>query len=60
MLPYRAAAGHNNYTKSLYPYLQEMCQLKETHPDVLQQFEKGNHVIKKSKKVEVSILLLFV
>ena len=48
MLPYQAAAGHNNYTKSLYLYLQEMCQLKETHPDVLQQFEKGYHVIEKS------------
>jgi hypothetical protein len=24
-----------------------MCQLKETHPDVLQQFEKGNHVIER-------------
>jgi hypothetical protein len=47
ILTYLAAAGHHNYTKSLYLYLQEMCQLKETHPDVLQQFEKGNHVIER-------------
>ena len=29
MLPYLAAAGHNNYTKSLYLYLQKMQQLKQ-------------------------------
>ena len=34
MLPYFAAAGHHHYLKSGYMYLQQMCNLNATHPDV--------------------------
>ena len=32
MLPYLAAAGHHNYTKSLVLYLTQMEKLQDTHP----------------------------
>ena len=45
MLPYKAASGHNLYTKSVRVYLQEMSNLKAEHPDVQQRFNEGFHVI---------------
>ena len=50
MLPFLAAAGHNNYTKSLHLYLQNMQKLQQTHPDVYRQFEEGYHVIRRSDR----------
>ena len=47
MLPYFAATGHNNYTKSLYWFLQEMQELK---PTVLQQFKDGFFVVRRTNQ----------
>ena len=41
MLPYLAAAGHNNYTKSLAIFIPKMMDLQCTHPDVHAAFMKG-------------------
>ena len=48
MLPYFAAAGHNNYTKSLMLYLQKMEALPVTHPDVYARFQEGYFVVRRS------------
>ena len=48
MLPYFAAAGHNKYVKSAYLYLQLMCDLHKTHPDVHKSFQNGLHVVRRS------------
>ena len=48
MLPYFAASGHNLYTKSAYIYLQIMCKIEETHPEVYEAFMRGHHVSKRS------------
>jgi len=45
MLPFLAASGHNNYTKSVWIYLQQMSHLQEDHPEVYEHFGKGLHVI---------------
>ena len=50
MLPYFAAAGHNNYLKSTYLYFQNMIKLKNTHPNVERQFQDGYHVIRKTDR----------
>ena len=50
MLPYFAAAGHTLYAKSAYLYLQQMCQLDQTHPDVYTHFMNGFHVIRRSDR----------
>lgn len=50
MLPYFAAAGHNNYTKSLWCYLQDMDDLKKTNPTVYQSFEDGQHIIRRTDR----------
>lgn len=47
-LPIFAAAGHYNYLKSSYFYLQEMCQLETRHPDIYEKFSRGFHVIRRS------------
>ena len=49
-LPIFAAAGHYNYLKSAYFYVNEMCKLEERHPEVYTQFMKGFHVIRRSNK----------
>ena len=50
MLPFLAASGHNNYTKSVLYYLQQMCRLQVDHPDVYQHFQDGLHVIRRSDR----------
>lgn len=50
MLPYLAASGHNNYTKSALLYLQRMSHLQEDHPEVYQHFQDGLHVIRRSDR----------
>ena len=44
MLPYFAASGHNLYTKSAYIYLQIMCKIEETHPEVYEAFMRGHRM----------------
>lgn len=50
MLPYLAAAGHNNYVKSIHIYLQQMQQLEETHNNVYRLFMEGHHVLRRSDR----------
>ena len=47
-LPVFAAAGHYNYLKFAFYYVQEMCQLETRHPDVCVKFSRGFHVIRRS------------
>ena len=47
-LPIFAAAGHPNYLKSAYMYLQKMQVLQKEHTTVFQKFENGFHVIRRS------------
>ncbi len=49
-LPIFGAAGHYNYLKSAYFYVQEMNELETKHPDVFRKFNNGFHVIRRSKK----------
>ena len=50
MLPYFAASGHSNYLKSARLYLQQMLELRVTHPDVFQRFMKGHYSIRRSNR----------
>ena len=47
-LPIFAAAGHSNYLKSAYFYVQEMGDLETRHPEVYRKFIDGFHVIRRS------------
>ena len=47
-LPIFAAAGHGNYLKSGYLYLQKMAELKSKHPAVHQKFMNGFHVVRRT------------
>ena len=47
-LPIFAAAGHYNYLKTAYLYIQSMCRLEGENPSILQQFMKGLRVIRRS------------
>ena len=53
MLPFLAAAGHNNYANSLHLYLQNM---QETHPEVYMHFVESYHVIRKSDRYWAGLL----
>ena len=46
--PYRAAAGHNNYTKSLALFIPKMIHLKDTHPEVYSSFKNGLFPVRRS------------
>lgn len=50
MLPYLAAAGHNNYVKSCRVYLQDMHSLKLKNPDINKSFENGLNVIRRTDR----------
>ena len=41
MHPYLAAAGHNNYTKSLALFIPRMQNLERTHPEIYRAFMSG-------------------
>lgn len=41
MHPYLAAAGHNNYTKSLALFIPRMQDLERTHPEIYRAFMSG-------------------
>jgi 5'-3' exonuclease len=49
-LPIFAAAGHYNYLKSAYFYVQEMSKLEVTHPAVFRKFVLGCHVVRRSNQ----------
>ena len=49
-LPIFAAAGHYNYQKSAYLYVQEMSELESKHPDVYEKFQNGFHVIRRTNQ----------
>ena len=49
MLPYLAASGHHNYTKSLVLYLQKMEKLPHTHPEVYRKFIDGLFVLRRTE-----------
>lgn len=51
MLPYFAASGHNQYAKSAHIYLQQMQDLKNSHPSVYRCFQDGLHVIRRSDRL---------
>ena len=48
MLPYLAASGHHNYTKSIVLYLHKMKKLQDTHPHVYNQFINGFFVVRRT------------
>jgi len=43
-----AAAGHFNYLKSAYLYLQSMKDLEARDPTVFRYFQDGFHVIRRT------------
>ena len=49
MLPFLAATGHHNYTKSLVLYLNKMESLQDTHPDLYSKFVDGLFVLRRSE-----------
>jgi len=51
MQAYLAAAGHNNYTKSLALFIPKMFELESTHPDVHAAFMNGFFPVRRSDGV---------
>ena len=49
MLPFLAATGHHNYTKSLVLHLNKMESLQDTHPDLYSKFVDGLFVLRRSE-----------
>ena len=49
-LPIFAAAGHANYLKSTFLYLQMMGSLEIDKPEVHQKFVDGFHVVRRSNQ----------
>ena len=50
MLPWFFSFNHSNYARWLSVHVHDMRSLKFTAPDVAQQFDKGNFVVKESAK----------
>ena len=50
MLSFLAAAGYNNYAKSMHLYIQNMQILQETCLHVYMHFEEGYHVIRRGDR----------
>ena len=49
-LPIFSAAGHFNYLKSAYLYLQSMINLKSNNPRVYETFNNGDFTIRRSTR----------
>ena len=47
-LPIFAAAGHGNYLKSGYLYLQKMSELQSKHAEIYQKCINGFYVVRRS------------
>ena len=50
MLPFLAAAVHNHYTQSSWLYLQQMFDLKDTHPDVFDNVSTGRYAVRRTDR----------
>ena len=50
MLPFFAASGLNNYTKSICLYLQDMLQLKDTNHRICTHFINGHFVLRRTDR----------
>ena len=48
MLPIFVACGHNNYTKSVWLYLQQMSTLETNYPNLFKQYIDGNHILRRT------------
>ncbi|XP_029931656.1 piggyBac transposable element-derived protein 4-like [Myripristis murdjan] len=48
LVPWFFALDHTNYARWIPVHLRNMITLKDTHPDALSQFLKGNFVVKKT------------
>ena len=48
MLPYLAASGHNNYTKSLMLFLNKMDKFEQTNPSIYNKFVEGLFVLRRT------------
>ena len=51
MLPLLAAAGHNNYAKSVQIHLQDLEDLETRNPCIYKMFSAGLFVIRKSDRL---------
>ena len=45
-----AAAGHFNYLKSAFYYVQEMLHIEDRLPELFRRFQEGHHVIRRSNR----------
>lgn len=50
MHPFFPASGHNNYSKSIQIYLQDMEGLSQSNPDVHKFFSDGSFVTRRSNR----------
>eukprot|EP00745_Piridium_sociabile_P028799 TRINITY_DN4651_c0_g1_i2.p1 TRINITY_DN4651_c0_g1~~TRINITY_DN4651_c0_g1_i2.p1 ORF type:complete len:839 (-),score=172.35 TRINITY_DN4651_c0_g1_i2:728-3244(-) len=50
MLPFFAATGHHHYAKSARLYLQQMTELKDSHPEVYNSFKAGHNVFRRNDR----------
>ena len=48
MLPLFAACRHNNYTKSVWLYLQQMSTLETNYPNLFKKYIDGNHILRRN------------
>ena len=55
MIPFLAATGHKNYTKSTWIYHQQMTELQNSHPHLYRKFMDGNHVVRRTEQPFVCI-----
>ena len=44
----KSACGHNNYTKSVWLYLQEILTLETNYPNLFKQYIEGNHILRRT------------
>ena len=50
ILPYFAATGHNQYTKCVEVYLQDLVDLQTSNPEVYDMFEAGLFVVRRTDR----------
>ena len=50
MLPFFASSGHNNYTKSVNLYIQDMCNLKVKNPTLYSMIASGHLFVRRSDR----------
>lgn len=57
LIPYFFALDHINYAQWLPIHLRDMLALQTTHPDIYQEFEKGNFAIRKTESKFLNIAI---